>query len=594
MTENDVLNVPIDMSDHNTIFDAMFSHRTSVPAAQSNAPHLNNQKQIAAEFPALSMLHGEPMNNVYTGFNISNLVGLLDCDATLPRNAPLGRNTITDSSYPTNNAQVQEPYLGGMPISAASVATILAARCGPQDNLNELATSSPCSAYPLDILKSSVPNDYDDALNSVYAASLNCEYDGILGAMNGKWDFDKFLADYTGKIPGRTGFQSHQLMGNINPDGWISSDNANVRSSNPSSSSKFGNELSLSLSMCQPSIIHGTSVPDQCLEISCAGVTHRSLNGRQLGLETSCDSKNLSLSFGSCRPVQFPQFLSGSRYLPVIQEILAQIASYSLENLVKMNYSASQIGAGAKFMYSSSQHADRGYSVVGSDDFPDRDARFEVQLDPVLQGRDVEAKRKQLLALLQVVDNQYNQCLDEIHTTISAFHAATELDPQIHARFTLQRISSSYKNLRERISTQILAMGSYCNKDTREEDRSFETSFIQKQWALQQLRRKDQQLWRPQRGLPERSVSVLRAWMFQNFLHPYPKDAEKHLLAVRSGLTRSQVSNWFINARVRLWKPMIEEMYTEMNWRKGRRNHEDTDKNHRSHKSIESQRVNMN
>jgi hypothetical protein len=25
------------------------------------------------------------------------------------------------------------------------------------------------------------------------------------------------------------------------------------------------------------------------------------------------------------------------------------------------------------------------------------------------------------------------------------------------------------------------------------------------------------------------------------------------------------VSNWFINARVRLWKPMIEEMYAEVN-----------------------------
>lgn len=24
-----------------------------------------------------------------------------------------------------------------------------------------------------------------------------------------------------------------------------------------------------------------------------------------------------------------------------------------------------------------------------------------------------------------------------------------------------------------------------------------------------------------------------------------------------------QVSNWFINARVRLWKPMIEEMYKQ-------------------------------
>ncbi|KAI4338687.1 hypothetical protein MLD38_023713 [Melastoma candidum] len=69
--------------------------------------------------------------------------------------------------------------------------------------------------------------------------------------------------------------------------------------------------------------------------------------------------------------------------------------------------------------------------------------------------------------------------------------------------------------------------------------------------------------WRPQRGLPERSVSVLRAWLFEHFLHPYPSDVDKHILARQTGLSRSQVSNWFINARVRLWKPMVEEMYTE-------------------------------
>jgi hypothetical protein len=26
--------------------------------------------------------------------------------------------------------------------------------------------------------------------------------------------------------------------------------------------------------------------------------------------------------------------------------------------------------------------------------------------------------------------------------------------------------------------------------------------------------------WRPQRGLPERSVAVLKAWMFEHFLKP--------------------------------------------------------------------------
>lgn len=30
----------------------------------------------------------------------------------------------------------------------------------------------------------------------------------------------------------------------------------------------------------------------------------------------------------------------------------------------------------------------------------------------------------------------------------------------------------------------------------------------------------NQPVWRPQRGLPERAVSVLRAWLFDHFLHP--------------------------------------------------------------------------
>jgi hypothetical protein len=36
---------------------------------------------------------------------------------------------------------------------------------------------------------------------------------------------------------------------------------------------------------------------------------------------------------------------------------------------------------------------------------------------------------------------------------------------------------------------------------------------LRQQWAFQQISMKESHPWRPQRGLPERSVSVLRAWL---------------------------------------------------------------------------------
>ncbi|KAF2292155.1 hypothetical protein GH714_014665 [Hevea brasiliensis] len=51
-----------------------------------------------------------------------------------------------------------------------------------------------------------------------------------------------------------------------------------------------------------------------------------------------------------------------------------------------------------------------------------------------------------------------------------------------------------------------------------------------------------QHVWRPQRGLPERSVAILRAWLFEHFLHPYPTDTDKHMLATQTGLSRNQAS----------------------------------------------------
>lgn len=49
----------------------------------------------------------------------------------------------------------------------------------------------------------------------------------------------------------------------------------------------------------------------------------------------------------------------------------------------------------------------------------------------------------------------------------------------------------------------------------------------------------------------------------QHFTNPYPKEDEKNRLAVATGLRASQVSNWFINARVRIWRPVVLQMFEE-------------------------------
>ncbi|XP_040998515.1 homeobox protein ATH1-like isoform X2 [Juglans microcarpa x Juglans regia] len=577
MMENNVLmgmgsQSPVDM-------DGFPPCTTTNALTQPESFDLNNQNHVMAGFPVLSALQGEPINGLHANLHIPSGVCVAESNALLTL---LGRHVVRDatpcSPRLTDNSGFPDQAAVGTIISTASHPTFLPARSGLQENFNNLAFSA-ASICPLEVLPT---YDSNGNSNALFATSVKCGYDNVLGSMNTKWD-NKYPAplELDGKSPVRAELQPYPSAVNLVPDGWMSSNRGHVTANHPYNPSNFNNELSLTLATSEPSILREINIPDRPSEMGMSDVTSHCLNKKRLRSQPmSCNSTEISLNFGSYNPPQFSQGVLGPRYLHVIKQIFAQIAKYSLENLDHLSYPTAP--------FSSNFAAGRWMPSI----FPDVDGGFELQMESTLRRWTVEAKKTHLLTLLQV-DDRCNQCMDEIHTVISAFHAATELDPQIDARFALQTISFFYKNLRERISNHILAMGPHFNSTCKKEkERSFETSFIQKQWALQQLKTKDHHIWRPQRGLPERSVSVLRAWMFQNFLHPYPKDAEKHLLAVKSGLTRSQVSNWFINARVRLWKPMIEEMYAEMNRRKGRRDEEGAQSNHRSHISISNRRSN--
>ncbi|XP_049767127.1 homeobox protein PKNOX1-like [Schistocerca cancellata] len=58
--------------------------------------------------------------------------------------------------------------------------------------------------------------------------------------------------------------------------------------------------------------------------------------------------------------------------------------------------------------------------------------------------------------------------------------------------------------------------------------------------------------------LPKHATSVMRSWLFQHLVHPYPTEDEKRQIAAQTNLTLLQVNNWFINARRRILQPMLD------------------------------------
>lgn len=58
--------------------------------------------------------------------------------------------------------------------------------------------------------------------------------------------------------------------------------------------------------------------------------------------------------------------------------------------------------------------------------------------------------------------------------------------------------------------------------------------------------------------LPPASTNVMKTWLFQHILHPYPSEDEKQEIVSGTGLSLHQVNNWFINARRRILQPLLQ------------------------------------
>ncbi|XP_073060456.1 BEL1-like homeodomain protein 2 [Primulina eburnea] len=247
--------------------------------------------------------------------------------------------------------------------------------------------------------------------------------------------------------------------------------------------------------------------------------------------------------------------LRNSKYSKAAQELLEEFCSVGRgqfkKNKLSTNPSSNPSGGG-------------GAAASPSKDLPPLSAADRVE----------HQKRKvKLLSMLDEVDRRYNHYCEQMQMVVNSFDMVMGFGAAVPYTCLAQKaMSRHFRCLKDAISAQIKqncellgekdAGTSGITKGETPRLRILEQS-LRQQRAFHHMGIMEQEAWRPQRGLPERSVNILRAWLFEHFLHPYPTDADKHLLARQTGLSRNQVANWFINARVRLWKPMVEEMYQQ-------------------------------
>jgi hypothetical protein len=130
------------------------------------------------------------------------------------------------------------------------------------------------------------------------------------------------------------------------------------------------------------------------------------------------------------------------------------------------------------------------------------------------------------------VDRRYNHYCDQMQMVVNffdsvmGFGAATPYTALAqkamsrHFRCLKDAIAAQLRGTCEALGEKDAGTGSGLTKGETPRLRAIDQS-LRQQRAFHHMGIMEQEAWRPQRGLPERSVNILRSWLFEHFLHPY-------------------------------------------------------------------------
>ncbi|CAL0324209.1 unnamed protein product [Lupinus luteus] len=177
---------------------------------------------------------------------------------------------------------------------------------------------------------------------------------------------------------------------------------------------------------------------------------------------------------------------------------------------------------------------------------------------------DYQQKKAKLLYMQEEVGWRYKQYHHQMQMVVSSFESVAGLSSATpYVSLALKSISRHFRCLKNSISDQLrlisevfgedlsipITDGTSCKVDNNITNPRCMDQRFQKNKGIKNnkgLLEPQQHVWRPQRGLPEPAVAILKAWLFEHFLHPYPTDSDKHMLATQTGLSRNQVRGLYL------------------------------------------------
>ncbi|CAD5188474.1 unnamed protein product [Musa acuminata subsp. malaccensis] len=334
----------------------------------------------------------------------------------------------------------------------------------------------------------------------------------------------------------------------------------------PSFSSSSSSSSSSPSYSHNPALTYGVAQFDGHGPLPIPAQNHHQISsqGFSLSLSSSSPQAPASRHHLASRPAPLGPFtgyaavLNRSRFLEPARKLL--------EEVCHVGHQAAGEGGSSREMLLDADPPRDSLVDHGGDGLPDHGMKED---DRPITGTEQQWKKTMLISMLDEVYRRYKQYYQQVQAVITSFESVAGLSTAApYASMALKAMSKHFRSLKNIISDQLRQTNKGLRNEgiSREEMSNF--GLLDGSGYLHRTTNSTNtfaqpHVWRPQRGLPERAVSVLRSWLFEHFLHPYPTDVDKQNLAKQTGLTRNQqVSNWFINARVRLWKPMVEEIHS--------------------------------